>query len=417
VKSVAPKKAASVKPPSIPQKKTAGAANPPKVIAEGGSFFWVQDPPPTGFEKKLSAGRPFSHTVTTPSPDIDLTKGHWIGRRPSDQELRRMQFDRVGIPDSTTIGIPGDERHIGIGINPRDVKTVRNKVTHEIEGYEVHQGDTATLLDRNGGRILSSRGLEKPLEQPAVDPIDAVMIAADVGPIVAKGLAAGGKTVVKTLTRGAVREAAKAGIEEGSSVSTKVATKAIGRTQIAGGKAVAEGAGHVLEERMIKREAVNIGKEAEARIIRTDYPNARTLPPDYKAYDAVDGGTRTYRLRAERVRGQKAMVLEETVKGGEGISIKTVEPQTANPEGLKRVVQNAQRTMTEGTRPKRESIPLPNGTYYRLMPVKPKTAVLHIELPTRPTPELVAAAKNAVRDYGPGTPRLTIVLKGPPEAM
>jgi len=125
--------------------------------------------PPTEFEQKLESGQPFRHSIG---------KGVYT-------------------------------------INKGDVMQIRDLPTGKIQHYVYRTGQTVTLLDREGN-VLTSRGLESPLETPVIDPIDVLLFVADVGPIVAKGLTAGGKEIASVVARNALRQA------EGSAVAGTV---------------------------------------------------------------------------------------------------------------------------------------------------------------------------------------------------
>jgi hypothetical protein len=161
-------------------------------------------------------------------------------------------------------------------------------------------------------------------------------------------------------------------------------------------------------------KSVSVGEAAEALIIKTNYSDANILPPKYQAFDAVRGGVRKYVQKWELYKGRSINVVEETVEGGEWISIKTLEAQTATPEGIDRVVLNAVKDIAN----KRGAIrdPIPYGdAYLRVMPATPDSIILHIQSPKSVTKELRAAAEKAAAFYseGLGLPRIKVVVAGP----
>jgi hypothetical protein len=116
---------------------------------------------------------------------------------------------------------------------PNKVVQVRDRVTRDVMFYHTIKGDTYYVLDREG-KILSSSSLEKPLETPAIDPIDVVLFVADVGPIVAKGLSAGGKAISAAIVRDALTEtsevaAGRAVARTPAEVADSLASKYAGR--------------------------------------------------------------------------------------------------------------------------------------------------------------------------------------------
>lgn len=86
---------------------------------------------------------------------------------------------------------------------------IRDLPTGQLLYYNYRRGATIYHLDREG-RIISTKGLESPLETPVIDPIDVVLFVADVGPIVAKGLSAVGREAAAAIGRSALRETGEA---------------------------------------------------------------------------------------------------------------------------------------------------------------------------------------------------------------
>lgn len=100
-------------------------------------------------------------------------------------------------------------QRIGAGnyvVRDGDVMRIRDNASGEISHYVFRAGETVLALDRQGA-VLSSRGLEAPLETPIVDPIDVLFFAVDVAPLAAKGLIAGGRGVLGLAARDVIRQA------------------------------------------------------------------------------------------------------------------------------------------------------------------------------------------------------------------
>jgi len=93
--------------------------------------------------------------------------------------------------------------------DPDKIVQVRNLRTGEILHYHTIKGATYYVLNREG-RIVSTTGQEAPLQTPVIDPIDVVLFVADVGPLVAKGLTAGGKAISASIAKDALRETTEA---------------------------------------------------------------------------------------------------------------------------------------------------------------------------------------------------------------
>jgi hypothetical protein len=177
-----------------------------KQLEQHGLFF-VQDPPPTDFEKKLQSGQPFSVRITPP-PDIDPRQAYWLGQRPTDAELDHMRFEPSGdLAPSTKIWVPGTEPQSSLTVSQDNTIPLRDSKTHELLGYLHRDGETVDTLDRDGN-LLSSRGIEEPLERDAVDPIDVLMALVDPGDLIGGELGA----------------ATEIGVEDGVKATIKVAT-------------------------------------------------------------------------------------------------------------------------------------------------------------------------------------------------
>ncbi|WP_152190251.1 hypothetical protein [Georgenia satyanarayanai] len=150
--------------------------------------------------------------------------------------------------------------------------------------------------------------------------------------------------------------------------------------------------------------ATSLGELAEGPILRRDYPNARSAPPKFKAYDGVEGGVATEELTFEGPRNNRVTIVNQTIKGGRWISIKTVKPENANAAGVQKAVRGALNDMyadvhnPSSRMPSRDPDPLQPNVYYRMLKASPDRVTLHVELPTKLTPELEAAARQVVKE-------------------
>ncbi len=183
------------------------------------------DPPPTDFEKKLQSKQPFNHQVTIPAKTLGPV--NWVGRPPSqatvenlplyedDNLMRNTYISQDNLLKTRAMTIP-----VG-ALSADNVMPVRDPKTGELRGYRYRAGETVWELDRDGN-ISTTRGLEAPLETPAIDPIDVAFLAADVGPLVAKGLTAGGKLLVRSATKGLLRETTEIGSETIAKSATRM---------------------------------------------------------------------------------------------------------------------------------------------------------------------------------------------------
>jgi hypothetical protein len=150
--------------------------------------------------------------------------------------------------------------------------------------------------------------------------------------------------------------------------------------------------------------ATALGELAEGPILRRDYPNARSAPPKFKAYDGVEGGVATEELTFEGPKANRVTVVNQLIKGGRWISIKTIELGTATVAGVRNAVRRALNDMyadfhnPASRMPSRDPDPVHPNVYYRMLKASPDRVTLHIELPTKLTPELEAAARQAVKE-------------------
>ncbi len=200
----------------------------PGMTTESNINLWKTDPPPTDFEKKLQARQPFPHQVTVPARTLGPV--NWVGRRPSEATIENLPlYEDDNLMRNAYVSkdniLRTKEVTVNLGkLNPDDVSPVRDSKTGELTGYRLRTGMTVSELDRDGN-IVTNRGLEAPLETPTIDPIDVAFFAADVGPLVAKGLMAGGKLVIRSAAKGLTREATEIGSESIAKSATRMQSK------------------------------------------------------------------------------------------------------------------------------------------------------------------------------------------------
>ncbi|MEU3454690.1 hypothetical protein ABZ671_13950 [Micromonospora sp. NPDC006766] len=166
--------------------------------------------------------------------------------------------------------------------------------------------------------------------------------------------------------------------------------------------------------------ATSIGELAEPVILRRDYPNARSAPPKFPAFDGVEGGVAAEELTFEGPKKNQVMIVNQTIKGGRWISIKTIKPGNVNPEHVRKVVKRALNDMwndihnPSSRMPARDPNPVAPNVYYRMIKATPERVTLHVELPAKLTPELKAAAEQAVKESTEvgQLPLFDLVIKG-----
>jgi hypothetical protein len=157
---------------------------------------------------------------------------------------------------------------------------------------------------------------------------------------------------------------------------------------------------------------VNIGKAAEPAALRAVDPLATQLPENFKAYDGVAGGERSVALRFDR-RSRK-WVVNETIKGGNWISVKKVlDKATATATHIGKVVDgalsdifdaenNIQRTPAHDPTP----VDVNPTTYWRVLKDSPDRVTLVIQVSRELTPAEVAGLQKAAEDAVKAWPSL-----------
>lgn len=155
------------------------------------------------------------------------------------------------------------------------------------------------------------------------------------------------------------------------------------------------------------------GTAAEGWVARLYCPEAVTLPRAYPAFDLVSGGERSFDLSFERMRsgplrGSTITVVNESVVGGDWVSVKMVsDPASATTGHIERVVSDALDDMANLSGAIRDPHAVDTATYWRMGRASPQRAILHILVPAEAAaevPALQAAAESrlAATDYGPG---------------
>ncbi|MFD1875721.1 DUF4157 domain-containing protein [Hymenobacter bucti] len=215
------------------------------------SHYLTVDPPPTPFETQLRSGQPFLHTMQPPDPEIDPRKAVWLGPGPppSKAQLQQMRFEPAGdLPPNTSIGLPDSDVRQTFRLSSRAAMPIRHPKTNQLIGYRLRAGVTIMEVDRNG-KLLSTSGLEAPVEVDQFDPIDALFIVADIGVVIAK--------LAGPLVKAGVKEATAVA---GRSFNRTANTARAGAARILIGTAEAA---PVLEERaattLIREEAEGLG--------------------------------------------------------------------------------------------------------------------------------------------------------------
>ncbi|ONH51426.1 hypothetical protein CcI49_35775 [Frankia sp. CcI49] len=167
--------------------------------------------------------------------------------------------------------------------------------------------------------------------------------------------------------------------------------------------------------------ATSLGELAEGPILRRYYPNARSAPPKFRAYDGVEGGVATETLTTEGPKAKRITVVNQKIKGGRWISIKSIlSPNDANPENVRKTVNAALNDMYNEAhnpslrKPALDPDPVHPDTFYRMYKETPDRVTLHIELPVERTPELESAARAAAKQstVPAELPDFDLVIKG-----
>lgn len=150
------------------------------------------------------------------------------------------------------------------------------------------------------------------------------------------------------------------------------------------------------------------GQVVEPLVIRQRYPQSDALPPNFLAFDAVQGGNRTPTTSPGRRSG--TTIQGERITGGKAISIKSIDVNTGSyrtADGTYRALSGyvdaaadfKSYTLSGGQPPSRVTL------------VNPAERVVHLELTAPPTPEQMNGFAR-VQYYG-RTRGVTVVIVEP----
>jgi Domain of unknown function (DUF4157) len=166
--------------------------------------------------------------------------------------------------------------------------------------------------------------------------------------------------------------------------------------------------------------ATSVGELAEAKYIRRHHPAAMQLPQKQPGFDAVEGGTRTERLVPQTKKGVRTYVVEQTISGGNWISLKRIEKAT--PEQIRANINTALERADNalaGRRepsPEKESMMKSTDVRWRVKHGEPPEKItIHLALTDSPlTPELLSAAKDAIAmsGYTSDLPPVALIMTG-----
>jgi len=152
-------------------------------------------------------------------------------------------------------------------------------------------------------------------------------------------------------------------------------------------------------------KGVSYGEAAEDAALRLHFPNAGLVPQKAAAYDGKQGGTSTYYVTTEKKDGKPIIVLNEVSEGAHVMSIKTLISATATPELVRQNVNLAlDKAYHKEQNPQLQRMPArtPSPTagttdaYKRVYINNPSRITIIIQVPGEVTPELEAAAQQAL---------------------
>ncbi len=148
------------------------------------------------------------------------------------------------------------------------------------------------------------------------------------------------------------------------------------------------------------------------------YAGAVTLPRAFPGWDAVRGENYDMFFTREKIGGRWVQVANQTFHDADWISYKTIfDTDTATPEYIKDVVGKALNDIVNKRGGKRDPQPIAPDMYLRVTDAKPKSGVLHIQVPkgaAEKLPALQAAADKALaaNQYDPGDlPPMRVVVE------
>ena len=297
----------------------------------------VPDPEPTEFEQKLRSNQPFALRMM-PQPDVDPRQAQWLGHQPTAAELAHMRPEAAGeLPSSTSIFVP--RYSFEVTVSGTEAMPIRDPKTHALLGYRIRQGATVYRVDRNG-ILMGSQGTEKPLERPLVDPIDVALLAVDVGPLVAKGIVAGGKALGRAAFEGATDAALKGATREASEFESKLMAREATASLEQGAVETLYGQltppTHQLpphiETPRVADFAKNVGSHGERvverEVLENFLPGAEQFSAKAAGFDAAEG-VRVVSATTSRASDGVTTVIEKRITGGNWYQIKGIsEPRS-----------------------------------------------------------------------------------------
>jgi hypothetical protein len=158
---------------------------------------------------------------------------------------------------------------------------------------------------------------------------------------------------------------------------------------------------------------------AEPELIKRYHSNAIQLPEKQPGFDAVEGGTKSEHLTFETKKGVRTAVVEQTISGGNWISIKRIEKATPKniTANVEKALERADNALAKRVKPRLSKEPMEStNVHWRVLQGDPPDKItVHLHLADAPvTPELLAAAKEAVMNsgYTPDLPPIVIVMTG-----
>jgi hypothetical protein len=175
-----------------------------------------------------------------------------------------------------------------------------------------------------------------------------------------------------------------------------------------------------------RRYAASLGEQAEGPNLRKYHPDARSVPPKFRAYDAFEGGTIADELTREKSGKKWILVVNQTVRDTTWISLKQVlDIKDATPANIGKLIDKAlldmERDHTDqlARKPSRDPEPVAENVYLRVYKDRPKAVVLHVTYPGPLPAEQERAIEEAARqtvarsaDRVKGLPPFTLMLNG-----
>lgn len=301
-------------------------------------------------------------------------------------------------------------------------------------------------------------GEETPIESEGIGPLEYLPIAAGLSKAVFKlGAAAAGAILRSAAARSARRAAAGIGaavmtgvaeaapvvagraapqafilsealtgdvaIAEARAASRSVGTKAVAAAET---EAATAGSTTTTTTTTARRYAASLGEQAEGPNLRKYHPDARSVPPKFRAYDAFEGGTIADELTREKSGKKWILVVNQTIRDATWISLKQVlDVKDATPANIGKLIDKAlldmERDHTDqlARKPSRDPEPVAENVYLRVYKDRPKAVMLDVTYPGPLPAEQERAIEEAARqtvarsaDRVKGLPSFTLMLNG-----